>query len=155
MDDVCNVIVLSNAELSALPLGEPKALLRLLQGFNGDIEAFAAHFADTVQNQMNVLYAVETVIKQDPFLHAQWKDAIKQNQIIRLRMLQNEGLKELEGVTLEKPSEILAFSKLVLGDLMAGEISAAKKFDGVPVVPPSNDDKDADDEKDALEAMSM
>lgn len=148
-------IVQSDAGAELVPLSsipsDPKKLLGHLLKVNGDIKKFAeAYPAD----QMTVLYEAEIALKSEPFLYAQWKDAIKLNQQVRLRLLQDDALTELESYTADKPGDSIAYAKLVLGDLIAGEIATAKKAEPF-IVPPPPEEKDDSDEDEALEAMNL
>ena len=129
--EMTNVVALplDDEDLNILALLEPETCLRVLHSVSGDVTRFVQKFASEALIQQDLLYRAELTMSKAPALYAEWKEAIKRNQRVRLRLLQDKELETLErksSISL-KPNEELARSKLILGDLFAGEIQAVKK----------------------------
>jgi hypothetical protein len=122
-------------------------LVDKLETLAGDLEAFCAHYCQSDKTWL--IYTVEKLLKEhtDKELFKRWKAAKKLNLTVRISFLQSEALKKLENPesTILKLSEVVSYAKLILGDVLASQIMAAKKpvvidKDGNTIEPDDDDD---------------
>ncbi len=102
-----------------------------LENYGGDVDQLCQKYANLLPGKAELLFKIEKWLKEpdNKDLYKRWKAAIKLNQVSRLRLLQDKALGMLEnpeGSPL-KMTEIVAYAKLVLGDVLASQLAAAKK----------------------------
>jgi hypothetical protein len=152
-----NVVVLPKFDHSVIDCTAPH-LLMVLNSLNGDVSLFANAFGTDPQQ---ALYQAETILKNDPVAYKAWRAAIRQNQLIRLRLLQCDALEKLEAMSNrvfnDKPADDLNFAKVVLADLFesakqAVKVAPRRAGNDLPEQLDDNDEEDEEEAKRALEA---
>lgn len=150
------------AVISLIPAHDnPEMLVQALEQFGGSLKKFTAWFPIAGdRDEQAIVSWVETWLTslEDKKLLKRWHAAIKQNMRTRLTFLKIRALERLESLhvpvtdgppVMFKVTEEVAFAKLVLGDLLAGEAAAAKR-----ITPAGTDDDADDDDADLAEIMS-
>jgi hypothetical protein len=127
-----------------------------LENYGGDLEQLCSKYANLVPGKAELLFKIEKWLRQpdNKELLKRWKLAIKLNQIVRLRLLQDKalGLLEEPEKSVLKLSEVVSYAKLVLGDFLASQLTAAKK---PPIVMPDGTVVEQEDDDDAAAERAM
>lgn len=126
-------------------------IISLIENVGGNLKKFIEKCPENEHlDDERIISGIELWLSglEDKSFLRRWNAAIKHNQIVRLRLLQEKTLARLEHLASDSdPSSWLAMAKesmahkMILADLLAGQTHSAKqKHEAIP----EKDDDDAD-----------
>jgi hypothetical protein len=150
-DDTRAEVVHVSAEAVTPPTAE--WCVQVLENCGGSLskwrDSYPANLALNLDDEQLITRTEQWLASlEDKSLLRRWNQAIKHNQIVRLKLLQNKALKRIESlVSPDNPDwykvakEATAF-KMILADLLAGQTFQAKQK--LVLVEENNSDDDPD-----------